>query len=168
MGIPGDWRNTFNASIGDASILNPILSADSASSEIDNQVFEGLIDRDEFLRFRGRVAQSWEVTEEAFFFVNDAARVSGVQGSEPEAVLRYLEQTRNDPAGTVRTGAKQPSEHSRDRADPSPQLHRHPPPAKMRTRRPPRKSGWRFWRPPGSSSCCGRSTRTFSPIWPKF
>ena len=59
-GNPGRLEEFINASIGDASILNPILSADSASSEIDNQVFEGLIDRDENLRFRGRVAQSWD------------------------------------------------------------------------------------------------------------
>jgi ABC-type transport system substrate-binding protein len=96
-GNPGRLEEYINASIGDASILNPILSADSASSEIDNQVFEGLIDRDENLRFRGRVAQSWDVTEEAFFFVNNAARLPDAQGSEPESVLRYLEQTRNDP-----------------------------------------------------------------------
>ena len=86
-GNPGRLEEYINASIGDASILNPILSADSASSEIDNQVFEGLIDRDENLRFRGRVAQSWEVTEEAFFFVNDAARVPGAQG-QPHTIIR--------------------------------------------------------------------------------
>ena len=57
-GNPGRLEEYINASIGDASILNPILSADSASSEIDNQVFEGLIDRDENLRFRGRVAKA--------------------------------------------------------------------------------------------------------------
>jgi ABC-type transport system substrate-binding protein len=97
-GNPARLEEYINASIGDASILNPILSADSASSDIENLIFEGLIDRDENLRFRGRVAQSWEVTEEAFFFVNDVARVPGTQGSEPEAVLRYLEQKRNDAA----------------------------------------------------------------------
>jgi len=82
-GNPGRLEEYINASIGDASILNPILSADSASSEIDNQVFEGLIDRDENLRFRGRVAQSWEVTEEAFFFVNEAARCLVRRGPSP-------------------------------------------------------------------------------------
>ena len=41
----------ITAFIGDASLLNPILSADSASSHIGSLVFEGLIDRDEILRY---------------------------------------------------------------------------------------------------------------------
>ena len=36
----------INASTADALILNPILSADSVSREIEGKVFEGLIDRD--------------------------------------------------------------------------------------------------------------------------
>jgi hypothetical protein len=36
-------------------------------------VFEGLIDRDENLAFRGRVARSWEIYEEAYFYVNERA-----------------------------------------------------------------------------------------------
>jgi len=56
-----DRLNTYiTASIGDASLLNPILSSDTASSTIESMVFEGLLDRDEELRFRGRLARSWE------------------------------------------------------------------------------------------------------------
>jgi ABC-type transport system substrate-binding protein len=93
-GNPGRLEEFINASIGDASILNPILSADSASSEIQNLVFEGLIDRDEHLRFRGRVAESWTVSENAFFYINAAARVPGLERSDPEAVLALLMQAR--------------------------------------------------------------------------
>jgi len=89
-GNPGRLEEFINASIGDASILNPILSADSASSEIENLVFEGLIDRDENLRFRGRVAESWTVSEDAYFFVNAAAKIPGAPGSGAEAVVGYL------------------------------------------------------------------------------
>ena len=64
-GNPDRLNEYITASIGDASILNPILSADSASSQINSLVFEGLIDRDEELRFRGRLATSWDVFEEA-------------------------------------------------------------------------------------------------------
>ena len=52
-GNPGRFNEYITGSIGDAAILNPILSADSASSEIESKVFEGLIDRDENLQFRG-------------------------------------------------------------------------------------------------------------------
>jgi ABC-type transport system substrate-binding protein len=96
-GNPGRLEEFINASIGDASILNPILSADSASSEIGNLVFEGLIDRDENLRFRGRVAESWTLSEEAYFFVNEAARVPGLDRSDPDAVLGLLMRIRQQP-----------------------------------------------------------------------
>jgi ABC-type transport system substrate-binding protein len=76
-GNPDRLLEYINASIGDASILNPILSADSASSEIEGQVFEGLIDRDEELRFRGRLAESWEIYEEAYFYINASALIPG-------------------------------------------------------------------------------------------
>lgn len=69
-GNPERLTKFITASIGDAHILNPVLSADSASSDITSQVFEGLLDRDEELRFRGRLAKSWEISEEAFFYVN--------------------------------------------------------------------------------------------------
>src|SRR3990167_3638795 len=60
----------IQGSIGDASILNPILSADASSSDINSMVFEGLLDYDEELRYRGRLATNWEIYEEALFFVN--------------------------------------------------------------------------------------------------
>jgi ABC-type transport system substrate-binding protein len=72
-GNPGRLTQYITASIGDAAILNPVLSADSASSTIEGMVFEGLIDRDENLLFRGRLATSWDIYEEAFFFVNEDA-----------------------------------------------------------------------------------------------
>lgn len=66
-GNPNRLSTYVTASTGDASLLNPILSADSASSQVEAQVFEGLIDRDQNLQFRGRVAHGWELYEEAYF-----------------------------------------------------------------------------------------------------
>ncbi len=67
---PGRLGQYISASIGDAGKLNPILNADSASSRICGLVFEGLIDRDEDLNFRGRLAESWEISEEAYLMVD--------------------------------------------------------------------------------------------------
>ena len=89
-GNPDRLNEYITASIGDASILNPILSADSASSEIASLVFEGLIDRDEELRFRGRLATSWEVYEEAFFYVNESAGIPGLGVAGAEDVADFL------------------------------------------------------------------------------
>ena len=90
-GNPERLNEYISASIGDASILNPILSADASSGEIISQVFEGLIDRDEDLRYRGRLASSWEVSEEAFFYINDRADIPGIGTANADDVLTYLE-----------------------------------------------------------------------------
>ena len=70
-GNPDRLVQFITSSSGDAAMLNPILSADSASSQINGLVFEGLIDRDENLQFRGRVAHGWKIYEHAFFYVNN-------------------------------------------------------------------------------------------------
>jgi peptide/nickel transport system substrate-binding protein len=50
------------SSIGDASFLNPILAQDSASSEINSLVFNGLIKYDRDLEgFVGELAESWKI-----------------------------------------------------------------------------------------------------------
>jgi len=91
---PNRLNEYITASIGDASILNPILSADSASSDINSMVFEGLIDRDEELRFRGRLATSWEIYEEAFFYVNEAANIPGLGRAGAEEVVVLLQKAK--------------------------------------------------------------------------
>ena len=52
------------SSIGDASFLNPILSQDSASSDINGFIFNGLIKYDRDLQnLIGDLAESWKVRE---------------------------------------------------------------------------------------------------------
>jgi len=89
-GNPERLNEYITASIGDASILNPVLSADSSSSAIESMVFEGLIDRDENLRFRGRLATSWEIYEEAYFFVNEHATIPGAGKAGADEVADLL------------------------------------------------------------------------------
>jgi len=69
-GNPERVRKFIEASIGDAKILNPILNADTASSRIAGLVFEGLLDLDENLNLRGRLAKEWEISETAYLVVN--------------------------------------------------------------------------------------------------
>ena len=97
---PDRLNQYINASIGDAAILNPILSADSASSDIEGKVFEGLIDRDEELRFRGRLATSWKLYEEAFFFVNESADIPGLGRANPQMVVDLLQKAKRDRVGS--------------------------------------------------------------------
>ena len=50
-----------DASLGDASFLNPVLAADSASGAIVNLVFNGLVKYDRNLVLVGDLASAWEV-----------------------------------------------------------------------------------------------------------
>jgi ABC-type transport system substrate-binding protein len=101
-GNPSRLNEYITASIGDASILNPILSVDSASSDINSYVFEGLIDRDEELRFRGRLATSWEIYEEAFFYVNEDAHIPQAGKADAKGVVALLKRAK---AGDLRASA---------------------------------------------------------------
>jgi ABC-type transport system substrate-binding protein len=76
--------------ITDAQILNPILAVDAASTAVASKIFEGLVDRDENLHLRGRLATHWEIFEEAYFYVNDRARISGVGEVDAESLVRFL------------------------------------------------------------------------------
>ena len=102
-GNPSRLNEYITASIGDASILNPILSADSASSDINSHVFESLIDRDEELRFRGRLATSWELYEEASFYVNGDAHIPQVGKAGAQEVVELFRRAK---AGDLPTTAE--------------------------------------------------------------
>jgi ABC-type transport system substrate-binding protein len=89
-GNPERLTEYITASIGDASILNPILSADSASNDIEAMVFEGLIDRDKDLRFRARLARAWQIYEEAYFYINEKASIPHLGKASAPDVVRLL------------------------------------------------------------------------------
>jgi len=77
------------ASIGDAKILNPILNADTSSSQIVSLVFEGLLDYDEELKLRGRLATSWNITEMAYLIIdNEVDFPDGTQITPNEMLTR--------------------------------------------------------------------------------
>ncbi|MFP4392763.1 MAG: ABC transporter substrate-binding protein [Desulfohalobiaceae bacterium] len=98
-GNPTRLQEFITASSGDASILNPVLSSDSTSSEINSKVFEGLVDLDEDLSLRGRVAKSWEVYEEAFFQVHQARQIPGLGKANAEQVAEHLRRLAAHPPG---------------------------------------------------------------------
>jgi ABC-type transport system substrate-binding protein len=89
-GDPGRLTRFISSSIGDAVILNPTISADSASSEINALVFDGLIDRDIDLSFRGRLAESWEIFEEAYLFADETVKLPDGMAATPDALLGRL------------------------------------------------------------------------------
>jgi ABC-type transport system substrate-binding protein len=89
-GDPGRLERFISSSIGDAVILNPALSADSASSEVNALVFEGLIDRDLDLSFRGRLAESWQILEEAYLYADETERLPDGAPATAAAIVARL------------------------------------------------------------------------------
>ncbi len=73
-GNPKRLVTYIEASSGDAEILNPILNADTASSNIVGLVFEGLLDLDEDLNLRGRLAKDWTISEKAYLLIDPSSR----------------------------------------------------------------------------------------------
>lgn len=65
-GNPERLTKFIESSGGDARILNPILHADTSSGDIVSKVFDGLLDQDDQLNLRPRLADSWTQYEEAY------------------------------------------------------------------------------------------------------
>lgn len=59
---PADGDAYVEGSIGDASVLNPILSTDSASNDINSLVYNGLLKYDKNLVLIGDLAESWTIS----------------------------------------------------------------------------------------------------------
>jgi ABC-type transport system substrate-binding protein len=89
---PERLRKFIEASIGDAKILNPILNADTASSRIAGLVFDGLLDLDEDLSLRGRLARAWRVEEYADLLLPRGATLAGGEAATPALVQERLGQ----------------------------------------------------------------------------
>ena len=59
----------IEASIGDASNLNPLLATDSSSSDINGLIFNGLVKYDKDLKLTGDLASSWEILDNGLVIV---------------------------------------------------------------------------------------------------
>lgn len=64
VGQPEYGDSYIEASIGDASYLNPILATDSASGDINGLVFNGLVKYDKNIVLIGDLAESWKVSSD--------------------------------------------------------------------------------------------------------
>jgi ABC-type transport system substrate-binding protein len=101
-GNPERLSKFIDASIGDARFLNPVLSADSASSEINSLVFDSLLDLDEKLALRPNLAESWHITETAFLVVNERARLPDGRPAGAERLRQRIEAALGADASAVR------------------------------------------------------------------
>ncbi len=93
-GNPKRLQKFIAASGGDAKLLNPILYSDSVSGQIVDAVFQGLLDLDEDLRLRGRLATGWQITERAYLLINPELRFPDGQPADAARLLRRIEAAR--------------------------------------------------------------------------
>ena len=79
------------AKIGDAKLLNPILSSDAATSEIiDRRIFDRLVEQDQNLNIIPWLAKSWEFSEDAYVAVRpEWALPDGTQVSGPALLAAF-------------------------------------------------------------------------------
>ncbi len=60
--IPAFGDTYIEASIGEPNTLLPVLASDSASSEINGLIYNGLIRYDKDFKWEGELAESWEIS----------------------------------------------------------------------------------------------------------
>lgn len=65
--VPGD--TIITGTIADASNLLPMLSTDSASTEVSSAIYNGLIRYNKDLEFEGDLAESWQVSDDGLEIV---------------------------------------------------------------------------------------------------
>ncbi|MGD2062341.1 MAG: ABC transporter substrate-binding protein [Nitrospirota bacterium] len=115
-GNPARLVRFIAAGIGDAAILNPILNADTASANIVDHCFDGLLDLDEELRLRGRLATGWTITERAAFPLPEGTGFAALRPALREALgddlvtaeLRPAQRVETSIPAAVPDGAPQP------------------------------------------------------------
>lgn len=90
-GNPERLVKFIESSSGDARILNPILHADTASGEIVNKVFDGLLDQDDQLNLRPRLAENWTQYEEAYLTLVPHKSVGRNPHARPEDWISYIQ-----------------------------------------------------------------------------
>jgi ABC-type transport system substrate-binding protein len=66
-GNPERLQTFLRAELGDAKVLNPILYVQATAMNVcENNIFEGLVFADEKSKLVGKLADRWDVTEEAY------------------------------------------------------------------------------------------------------
>lgn len=98
-GNPARLVKYVQGSSGDAQILNPTLNADTSSSTICDLIFDGLIDLDKDLKYRPRLAKSWEQYEEVYLAINTSWFLPGGQLEKdadnwPEILVKALSENK--------------------------------------------------------------------------
>ncbi|MDX1529375.1 MAG: hypothetical protein R3337_12160, partial [Gammaproteobacteria bacterium] len=88
---PSRLQTFIEGESADAKILNPALNADSQSSRIVSLVFDGLLDLDENLDLRGRLATAWETTELVYLVADEGLTFADGTAVTPQRLKSRIE-----------------------------------------------------------------------------
>lgn len=80
-------------SIGDASVLLPVLASDSASGDINGLIYNGLVKYDKDIKLIGELAEKWEISEDnltiRFFLKKDVKWHDGMPFNARDVEYTY-------------------------------------------------------------------------------
>jgi ABC-type transport system substrate-binding protein len=94
-GNPRRLVTFLRGGIGDAKQLNPMISSDAGASTImDGNIFEGLVDGDDTLKLIPKLAERWEISEDAYLAVLPERKLPDGGSATGEALLRAVEAAR--------------------------------------------------------------------------
>lgn len=83
----------IQGSIGDATVLLPVLANDSASFDITSMIYNGLVKYDKDLKLVGSLAERWEISEDnlriRFFLRNDVKWQDGTPFTARDVKYTY-------------------------------------------------------------------------------
>jgi ABC-type transport system substrate-binding protein len=114
-GNPQRLVTFLRGSIGDVKQLNPMIASDAGAGTImDGNIFEGLVDADDTLKLIPKLAERWEVTEDAYLAVLPDRRLPTGNLASGAELLRVLEAARSSgqlgEPGTIRGLSLSPPE----------------------------------------------------------
>ena len=91
---PGGYGGTFiDSSTADAQMFNPVISSDSASSNIESLIFEGLLTYDKDMDIIPNLAYSWDISENkldyTFYLREDVKWHDGEQFTVEDVIFTW-------------------------------------------------------------------------------
>jgi ABC-type transport system substrate-binding protein len=94
-GNPARLVTFIRATLGDAKYPLPILSSDKGTADIfDKNVFEMLLDTNEYMKLVPKLAERWETTEEAYLAVLPERRLADGTAATASGLLAAVETAR--------------------------------------------------------------------------
>jgi len=94
---PGRLTTFVRGMVGDVKHLNPIVSSDyDAQQLMSDNLFEGLVWADESLKLAPKLAERWDVTEDAFVAILPDRRLMDGSAATAKAIMDHIEAARGD------------------------------------------------------------------------